>query len=612
LAARHRDALVADGYGAALWEALRDHLDEATRLALAIDVGKEREAGPSPPAVPGALDPSLALAWAKVLYARGDLTDARVFAADARARASGDVAEEALLVEASAAVMLDDKGTRDILTSATLTNRSFEARRLAALALLQWGGGDWTEASAGLQKVRDFAGTVDARAEQTIAMVAFRLLRDWGDHDAAISALRRPYAGDSARALHTFVGRAGLALEMWCAVERARFDEARALRDRLAPLSSQSSPTAEVLSFARAALMLAEGQYEELRTLLARREREGVLSPNLGPRWVGLDAELGARTGRRATAWPLLQGEPYTVSTVEFAFRAEAERALRWREAPPECSLELPAPELAIMRARNDAMVALRDGAPREALRHALSALDCARASSFTLLELDARALVCDLALVAAERDAWPREVRAMRARADALMVPRARAEVEFHEAILARRPLQEFLPLLRDRRAPSTVRRAHAIMGDSTPLDLVDDAVVARARDELAFRVRHPAAERGARVRSSEGVAGWIDFDTHALVMRDGVVVPFGEATVIWKLLAELAQAPDGLDRESLCQRVWGYPSYHPSRHDNPIKLGVRNLRRKLEEGGAASLVITATAGGYALRTDVGLIERT
>jgi two-component system response regulator MprA len=69
------------------------------------------------------------------------------------------------------------------------------------------------------------------------------------------------------------------------------------------------------------------------------------------------------------------------------------------------------------------------------------------------------------------------------------------------------------------------------------------------------------------------------------------------------YELLAFFARHPrQALSREQLCQQVWGYAFEGES---NFIDVAVKELRRKLEEGGRSRLIQTVRGYGYALRED-------
>jgi hypothetical protein len=615
IATRARDSLVAAGYGQVLWDWLSGSFDEATRLALALDLGGEALRAVQRPAH---ADPALALAWVKVLYARGDLQETQAAARALADESEGVVAEEARLLEASAAMIRGDEIAYDILSNARFSDVSLEARRLAGVAQFDWGRGRWSDARKRAEALEALTDKLDDDAHVIVLNTLLMLGREDGDYERAFGLMTRFLDERRVRAFHTFRGRGGLALELFCHVERGELEKARAARERLAPLAAIRSPILESLAMALATLAVAEGKWDEARELVADWEHNGRMTAFLGPLWLALRREIAWRTGEDVPPLPDFDLARFTASSVEIVHRIESERALRWGAEASDAPVARDGPVLTTHRARIAALRALLRGDRRESLEHAKAALACARTSSFALLELDARLLVCDMALAAGDKPTWEREVAAARARASQLGVARALAELALHEAALERAPLERLLPLLDAPLAPSTARRAAALLGGRVRLDRVDEAVLGPLSDAFGFTVRR----RRSTLAGGATPAAWLDVARATLIARGGAVVTFARDTVVWKLLLVLVTASHdeanadavsrerGLDKESLCRLVWEYSSYHPARHDNPIKLGIRNLRRKLEEGGASSLVLAATAGGYALRTDVALVE--
>jgi two-component system response regulator MprA len=69
------------------------------------------------------------------------------------------------------------------------------------------------------------------------------------------------------------------------------------------------------------------------------------------------------------------------------------------------------------------------------------------------------------------------------------------------------------------------------------------------------------------------------------------------------YELLAFFARHPNqALSREQLCQHVWGYAFEGES---NFIDVAIKELRRKMEEGGKPRLIQTVRGYGYALREE-------
>ena len=120
-------------------------------------------------------------------------------------------------------------------------------------------------------------------------------------------------------------------------------------------------------------------------------------------------------------------------------------------------------------------------------------------------------------------------------------------------------------------------------------------------AVDELSARIRALLRRAGG---PAEPLLAYADLtmDTVAReAYRDGQPVRLSPRE--YELLTLFMRHPrQALSREQLCQQVWGYAFEGES---NFVDVAVKELRKKLEAGGASRLIQTVRGFGYALRED-------
>jgi DNA-binding response OmpR family regulator len=95
------------------------------------------------------------------------------------------------------------------------------------------------------------------------------------------------------------------------------------------------------------------------------------------------------------------------------------------------------------------------------------------------------------------------------------------------------------------------------------------------------------------------------IDRRSHRIHFRRSAL-SLARRPVLRRLLYTLALRPNAsVSKERLAQAIWDC-DYHPLRHDNPLKVNVRELRRLLDR---TELSVTFDGEGYKLLVPVGFV---
>jgi hypothetical protein len=402
------------------------------------------------------------------------------------------------------------------------------------------------------------------------------------------------------RALHLVQGRLAMCLAAIADTECGHLDLARATLDRLMPFSAGVlGPSLEFvaidLGIASGALSgLGQRLEALLASALARRQASHTFAA------ARLELQLRALRGQPPIDQPGL-GELEPPSRAYRDLVALRARALELLSGRTSDALEIESShtEVRIVTSTVAALAALLGGDAKRALDRARAAQALAKSHAFAVYEAEALELVLAALLLLDRRHELARGADELSALGRRMGSGRFAAEGELWslaaEPELDRPELVERLAQL-DQVAPVAARRARALLGDTAALDSLDQLVIARLH-ERGFRAPELVTS-GAPDAPTWG----LDARRRAIWLEDGTRIDLVSRDVPWRLLEVLADAGGAADKETLVARIWAPKEYHPLKHDNRLRLAVRELRRVIEVDVAHPERVLTTDDGYAL----------
>jgi hypothetical protein len=266
---------------------------------------------------------------------------------------------------------------------------------------------------------------------------------------------------------------------------------------------------------------------------------------------------------------------------------------------------------LAVLDDLVEATAALTRGETATATAKAISAEGSAERWGLLALRAEALCLVAD-ALLCAARDKELMEAGERLEHLASLMESRRfRREARFYTTAAMGRIDPAFLELMAADLwvSPVLARRARAILGGKSELDMVD----LRVLESLTGSGRAPHVAQASR-RQEPNVgerdpwrAGWgLDEATGHVWLEDGTTIKLGDRGLPWRILVALVDNGGSATNEHLVTEAWMESDYHPMRHDGKVRVAVRKLREFLGDTDSEPTRIATEASGYSLLGEV------
>jgi hypothetical protein len=254
-----------------------------------------------------------------------------------------------------------------------------------------------------------------------------------------------------------------------------------------------------------------------------------------------------------------------------------------------------------------DALLAAGQASAALELCHRVIADLRTRGLGAVALELDQ--VHCDILLTLGRWGELEQGAEDLARRATESGSPKMSTEAQFYGAFAQRRPVDwGLLEVLATRldTAPIAARRARALLGRDTPLDAVDQRVLAALKDlrgvapAVSLALGRPCNSADPRFRDEPG---WGLADEHRQVwLPDGTSRSLASSPQLWSILASLFEHGGAASKEQLVRDIWNETEYHPLRHDNRLQVAVRKLRQLLEDEASRPTRLVTIAVGYAL----------
>ncbi len=591
----HVDAIFAEAQAPRLWAVigeLRDPRVVRHQLRCAAEMGNPTALGAVQQ--PYSTGPRERLAWAATLYAQGEVAQAQALVGPLETAAGGAVAVEATLLRARC-LLHEAKPERAIAALAELEpeDPALVLRRdaLSARAHVMV---RHPKAETAIAELRRRTEATEGEALHDLAVALYEFGRPESAEELLEQLASTPRGGSAS----LLVARSALLFRARIRLERGDLVDAVALLDAVRPYVRSASLLRPRVFELDATRKLAVGDLDELAPLLETAASEAR----------SIDRRLELRIDTLRDRFALLRGErPPKGSSplydIAGAPEAEASSLVKQRRsrrhgiptsralAPSSVAGKVEAHLLA-------ADEALIGGHLRLAVEAAGAAVQTAARAGLRLLELDASLVLADAVLVAGPRAAHEAAIQDLVDRNRGIGSARVRLAVELHQRFDEPSVLERIACLFHV--APTSARRARALLGGAPPLDAVDTLVIDAVRAlEPSLVVRTMLGETGPHWRS-----GWgLDLRRRQVWLGDGRVVDLKNKALPWKLLlAFVNERGDPVSKEALVLGVWEERSYHPARHDPRVRMSVRKLREILEDDASTPAKLLTAETGYRL----------
>ncbi|MBI3073204.1 MAG: hypothetical protein HYY84_13910 [Deltaproteobacteria bacterium] len=636
LAHRERDAaltllrtrderLITEGYGTQLWHLLQSVRDErfsrtqlraavAAADPLVLDIVRE----------PDASEFDARLAWVRAVSLRqrgaslGSV--ARCLADDAVKAKKTDIAFEAGMIAGLALRLSANAKAERIVRRVPSGTAAQAARQMALLAAIVGMRGDRQQGDLLVAKVMPLLAKLDA---ESLIEVANRIC----SHYLYFGLIRRAreffdrWLPDIERRPVLTVGDRFSLVTFYCVnVFGGDFRRAAALRDETKVLMALS----DILRLAQATLDipldLAVGNFANFHERITRNIElcDGTPGSNHNRKWF-----LACRV-----QMAILYAEPYSVSepgveSNEYmgsgALHLKATLLLQAMHQFDDVPTEIPSdPEFDgiedeqcwLLIARS--VHVLRMNRMGLAGRFAHTAVRNAEVNGIGIVELEARAALCDVLCASGAFRELRAEAGALAKRAREAGSPRFEHEAEFF-VFAASKDSAKLATLMMLARledvAPVAMRRARCLLGAAANRDRVDNLVLAAiARRAQAFRIE---TTRGPVAGEWDPESWGIDDVERCVVLPGNRVVDLGTRETLWKVLAALAGNGGMMETAALFSSTWNIGDFHPIRHGKRLHKVIHDLRLLIEDDPARPKRLITTETGYAFGQEAAVFRR-
>ncbi|MFC1609383.1 hypothetical protein ACFL6C_00355 [Myxococcota bacterium] len=614
----HGECLLANGWAPELWRLLEQATDErlsSWRLRVAVELGEPGSlAQVEPPEAPSIADRWM---WTRALFGRGKLEEAAEVATQVMSDAGSEhsVTFECGLLRARA---LGDLGqplqALEELARLAPSSDQATARRDIAAAVCLVDLGEQQAAMEAIAKVRPRLEQLDGRARLEVGYGIVGAYYKLGKLSEASQALEALIASVGERALFLERGRMLLLLRAGIAADQGRLDEARAVYARLEPLAASTGLRFYVrgaVAMCRFAMGDLGGLDQEIADLVAQTKQLGE-EHDIACSIATLLLRLRMARAEPAEVLPEPKMcEPERSFFQRLAGLVGTEYGIRQGTRDEAVAVEAFAEnaELQVWAEVCNALLAATRGQHASAASHISRGIEIARDSGYGVLEAEATNVRCEILMAAAGREEAARAAGELGGMAEKLPSTRlAHAARLFDAMARADYPDPARLEQLAAAFdiAPTTARRAQALLGSTPALDALDRLVLASVASRVSIvPVGDPQAE-GAWVE------GWgLDEPRSTVWLPAGRTVSFSGDALPWRILTTIADHEGNVSKEDLVLEAWDEPEYHPLKHDNRLRLAIRKLRQAIEDDASNPTRLLTTSDGYAFGGHVRRLRR-
>lgn len=619
------DQLITEGYASQLWHLLKAVRDERFRsMQIRIAVAAADPAVLDIVPEPGASDFDGRLAWSQALFLRKRDTAlssyAKTLADDAATAGRNDIAFEAGMLAGLSLLRATSVEAEAIVRSLRPATASHEARQAALLSVVYAGRGDREQAVCFAEKaIRQLPHADNDTVREVVDHLSSTYL-SLGLIDRAKTVFDRWLPDIDKTPLLTLRDRFALLTFFHVNTFGGRFERARALRAGLEALTAHSDVLWLTQALADFPLDIAVGNFEGIYEridravagsgeiaatdyqkswFLAYRVHAAMLFAE--SRGVG-ENEEPSRTIREDSAQHLkIMKRLHQIREAE-SISAEVPS---FREVPSfedaQCWLE-------ILRA----MHALRQRRAQDAETHARTAMRSSERSGDGMLELEARAALCDVLLASDSVRDLRTESQALARRAKEAGSPRFEHEARFFSLCASKDPLDLaalFALATVEQVAPVASRRARCLIGAPANRDRIDELVLAAIASHVG---QSPIDRVGPSAVGNWDHESWgIDDVRQAVILPGARVVDLAKRPTLWQALIALADRGGTIDSAELFSSIWKMGDFHPLRHAARVYKTIHDLRLGIEDDPEHPTRVITTETGYALGTEATVWRR-
>lgn len=614
LLAAQGDRFLALGYAPRLWQVLRkrelSRFDE-WRLRCAAELGNPTALAQVQ--APVGAEPMERLAWARTLLAEGDIEGALSELDEGGILGTSDglgnhvdagVQVEAIVLKAEALRFAGRSSEAlDVLDPLAGVEGPLRNRVEAVAALCALSGGDVPRADLSALVRSALESPNDTELSAHVAEVLVILGRLEGASQV-VEAARATPRGAPARLLSS---RRLILLAARIALSRGHLEDARALVDHVRPYARSASLLLPLVRVLETRLKIMSGELAELAPQLQAWQAE--------IRGIDVEAEAELQTLRLRLglvmaeepirdALDLDESTPYTRRHLAWERMHRARASGDVRGAPTRSRQAREDPRISILDDLAEATKLLVEGDSATASVRALGAEREAERLGMGAIRAEALCLVADSLLCAKRTDELGSTARLLEHLSSRMPSSRFHEESLFYTSLASRTVPAALLERLASMLlvAPVAARRAQALLGYQTSLDLLDLRVLEVLASTGAIQTIEPALPF-AEDETPSWQPGWgIDEDNGQVWFEDGSTVDLDPQTISFKFLKTLFDHGGEATKEQLIIETWKEREYHPLRHDGRVHVAVNKLRELLDVGQPSVERLLTTSSGYRL----------